>query len=481
MKEQLKVLICEDTQHDAELLTRQLEQDNYNVDYLRVDTMHALKDALISTSWDIIISDYNISGFSIPEALNSLKELGLDIPFILISGSIHEETAVYMIKAGVRDCLTKDNLSKLGVMVRRELEDGKRRRQFNTAIEQIKVNEKRYRAIVDSSLVGIIIGKVDGSVIEANKAACDLFGYSPEELRSLTRYELLNTSDPELTQKLKERSEKKGAYGIFKGIRKNGEKFYCEISSVMYNDINGEDITCSMVSDISLRIQAESQLKQTNLELSQLSNHLKNARENERKYIAREIHDELGQLASVIKIELDWLSLNMTEFGEKHKSRINYAITAVTEMINSTRRICSSLRPHIIDQQGLNAALQWQCREFEKLNSIGCIFTEDFDDSEVTLELQTELYRICQEALTNVMRHAMATEVLVKICKVDEQLVLTVKDNGKGFDTGKNSNHLGLIGLRERAIAINGKLQIDSAPGKGTTINVIVLLKNETI
>lgn len=476
MNEILKVLICEDVPHDAELLIRQLESCHYNVDFQRVDSLAALDDALAQTSWDIIISDYEIPGFTIPEALNVLKERGLDIPFVLISGCIKEETAIYMIKAGVRDYLLKDNLSKLGVMVRRELEDAKRRRQFNIAIEQIKVNEKKYRTVVDNAIAGIIIGTPQGSIIEANKAAGDLFGYSPEELQKLTRYDLLDTSDPEFTVRLNERNENRSAKGVFTAIRKGGDRFFCEISSVMYKDINGEDITCSMLADITPRISAERQLRETNLELKQLSNHLKNAREDERKYIAREIHDEVGQLASVIKIELDWLAANADAAGEKHKSRINYALAAVTEMITATRRICSSLRPHIIDQKGLNAALKWQCVEFEKLNGIRCLFIPDFDDGLVTPELQTELYRICQEALTNVMRHAAATEVTVSVAFSDGKLCLNVKDNGKGFDTSNKVNHFGLIGMRERALSINGKLEVESKVGAGTLIAVIIPL-----
>jgi signal transduction histidine kinase len=131
----------------------------------------------------------------------------------------------------------------------------------------------------------------------------------------------------------------------------------------------------------------------------------------------------------------------------------------------------------MLDELGLNASLEWQCKEFSALNGIPCVFEQAFDDEDLSNEIKTELFRICQESLTNVMRHAAATHVQVSINDTAEGLHLSINDNGKGFDVKQHSNTLGLIGMRERVLSINGKLSVVSQPGKGTTISAAISKK----
>jgi signal transduction histidine kinase len=222
------------------------------------------------------------------------------------------------------------------------------------------------------------------------------------------------------------------------------------------------------------KTDAQQLLLEQNRELKTLSNHLKNVREDERKYISREIHDQLGQLASAIKIEVDWLNLNVQGLEPNAKNRIKSVLSTVTIMIDTIRNIAMSLRPSIIEELGLNASIRWQCREFQRINKIKCDFEETLDDEMVAEETRTELFRICQEALTNVMRHAGAERVLVTLADFGEMIGLKITDDGKGFDTNQKSPHLGLVGLRERAMSVGGQMNISSEPGMGTTITVLV-------
>jgi len=192
-----------------------------------------------------------------------------------------------------------------------------------------------------------------------------------------------------------------------------------------------------------------------------------NIREEERKHIAREVHDELGQLASAIKIDIDWLNIKIGAPEESMKQRVAHVNKAIDVMITTIRKVAARLRPSALDDFGLNAALQYHCAEFEELNGIPCRFDPGFDDSVLTMERKTELYRITQESLTNVMRHAKAKTVRVTTKEDDDSLYLIITDDGKGFDMSKRKNTFGLIGLRERAVSLNGELNIDSTIGGG--------------
>ncbi len=217
------------------------------------------------------------------------------------------------------------------------------------------------------------------------------------------------------------------------------------------------------------------ELKEKNIELKKIYAYQQNVREEERKYIAREVHDELGQLATALKIHLDWLSIKIVSVEESVVKRIAHANKIIDILITSVRKIASSLRPSMLDDFGLNAALIWHCDEFHNLNGIDCVFIKPgFNDKGLSTNQKTELYRIAQESLTNVMRHAKATKVTVEGKEDDNSLYLTITDNGEGFDVSQKKSTLGLIGLRERALSLGGELSITSKMGKGTVVSVVV-------
>jgi PAS domain S-box-containing protein len=226
--------------------------------------------------------------------------------------------------------------------------------------------------------------------------------------------------------------------------------------------------------DITEQRRYEEELKDKNDELKRLSAYLQRVREDERKYIAREVHDQLGQLATALKIDIDWLNIRLPEVEQLARKRIEHAMHTIEVLIFSVRKIASSLRPSVLDDFGLNAALKWHCTEFQNLNGIACKFDPRLDDTELPVFIKTELFRVAQESLTNVMRHANATEVLVTTEEDERHYFLTIMDNGQGFDIREGKNTLGLVGLRERVSSMNGHLDINSNPGKGTVILVKV-------
>ena len=220
----------------------------------------------------------------------------------------------------------------------------------------------------------------------------------------------------------------------------------------------------------------------TSKQLRQLSTHLQNIREEERTHIAREIHDELGQSLTALKMDASWIKKKSDKKDEFIQEKLNGMISLINETVHTVRRISSELRPSILDDLGLIAALEWQSHEFEKRTSIKCSFKSGFNELSLNKGSSVGIFRVFQEALTNIARHAKASEVESEIEKNDKHIFLKIKDNGIGFkmNQSKNFSTLGLVGMRERAIMLGGQLTIESNIDNGTEITLEIPFDLET-
>ncbi len=229
----------------------------------------------------------------------------------------------------------------------------------------------------------------------------------------------------------------------------------------------------------SERKRAEEKLRETNEQLRALAARLQSVREEERIWIAREIHDELGQALTALKIDLSWLESKLPRDQKPLLDKTKSISKLVDNTIRSLRRIASELRPGVLDNLGLAAAIEWQAQEFQTRTGITCRCWLNLDDSGLSKEQSTAIFRIFQEALTNVARHANATGVDISLEEKAGELVLEVRDNGKGITESEISNpkSLGLLGMRERAFLLGGEVKIIGAAGKGTTVTVHIPLK----
>jgi signal transduction histidine kinase len=236
---------------------------------------------------------------------------------------------------------------------------------------------------------------------------------------------------------------------------------------------DGQNCRLIISNDITQKIEYEEELKASRDQLRQLSIHLEKIREEERASIAREIHDELGQQLTGLKMDVSWLARKITE-PENAKEKIAGMITLVDDTVKNVRRIASDLRPGMLDDLGLTAALDWQSHEFNKRSGINCNFHSDIKELNFDKNVSIGVFRIMQEALTNVARHANATEVSCFLTGNDKEIKLSITDNGKGMVDNNKKKTLGLLGMRERALMMNGKLSIDSTPGIGTRIQLII-------
>jgi signal transduction histidine kinase len=226
------------------------------------------------------------------------------------------------------------------------------------------------------------------------------------------------------------------------------------------------------------RQRAEEKLRRSLDQLRALTNYLQYVREEERTRIAREVHDELGQALTGLKLDLSILATNLAKSQPALHEKAQTMIGHIDTTIQTVRRIATELRPGILDSLGLVAALEWQANEFQMRTGIRCKITSTVSDAQWQPDFQTVFFRIFQETLTNIIRHAKAKQVDVRLQEQNGQLVMTVRDNGRGISPEElaSSRSLGLLGMRERANLVGGEVTLTGAPGKGTTVTLRVPL-----
>lgn len=259
------------------------------------------------------------------------------------------------------------------------------------------------------------------------------------------------------------------------GLRADGSEFPLE-SAISQTVINGKTQLTAVLRDITDRHRKEAELREMNTELRRLSVSLESVREEERARISRELHDELGQQLTGLKLELTWLGTRLREGRQPALDMVGSMRQMLDDAIVSVRRLSSELRPRILDDLELGEAVSWQVAELTRRCNIDARC--DLPAAELVKDdtMATALFRIVQEALTNVARHADADRLDVALVSDGRHLVLSIHDSGKGFVYDGSGGGIGLLSMRERATALHGKFRIISAPGRGTTIEVRVPL-----
>ncbi|MDQ2990362.1 MAG: sensor histidine kinase, partial [Pseudomonadota bacterium] len=235
------------------------------------------------------------------------------------------------------------------------------------------------------------------------------------------------------------------------------------------------DLAQSMTQELRA---SEAKLQMSNENLRRLAAHADHIKEGERKRIAREIHDDLGQNLLALRIEADMLSARTGDRHPRLHARAHSTLQQIDTTIKSVRQIINDLRPTVLDL-GLNAAVDWQITEFRRRTGIQCDLVENHQDIKVSDQCATALFRILQESLSNISRHAAATRVRVELRVERDEISMTVGDNGVGLlaSVRHKPGSFGLVGIEERINILGGSFTITSSPGAGTTVHVAVPLR----
>lgn len=346
----------------------------------------------------------------------------------------------------------------------------------------LRESELKYATLVEDALIGVYIIQ-DGKIEFANEKFADIYGYSKDELLGMDSLNLVHPDDRPLVKKLREkrlRKENVPAEYESKGLKKNGDVIWVmrSLSQITYK---GCPAISGIVADISKRRRAEEALRESDKELRVLSNQLLSAEEKERKRIARELHDGIGQALSAIKFSVENALLEVRAAANPIDLVPLEAVIPLTrKTIEEVRRIVKDLRPSILDDLGILATIGWFCREFQNVyTGIRIETTIDVEEDEVPLYLKTTIYRILQEALNNVAKHSQANFAYLQLRKTDSDLNLSIQDNGRGFNLDKamalktSRRGFGLAIMRERAELSGASFEINSAAESGTTIKVV--------
>jgi PAS domain S-box-containing protein len=337
--------------------------------------------------------------------------------------------------------------------------------------EALRESEDKFRALFNNNqTIMLLIDPKTGQILDANPAASAYYGWSVEEItqKHITDINILEKETVN-SEMLRAVSGKRHSFEFMHQLA-SGEIREVEVFSTPIQ-VQEKTLLYSIGHDITARKQAEEELIQSQEQLRALTAYWQNAIEAERTTIAREMHDDFGQSMTALKMDLAWLAKRLPEIDER-ADRIKGMNSLIDESIDLMRRIATDLRPNLLDDLGLNAALEWQTHEFSKRTGILVSLSLPPKEHNLDPNVRTNMFRIFQETLTNVNRHSHATHVNVNLKSKGPYLVMSIRDNGSGITENEVNDHhsLGLLGMRERAVMCGGILTISGVPGKGTTI-----------
>lgn len=345
----------------------------------------------------------------------------------------------------------------------------------------LKESEQKYSTLVEDALIGVYIVK-DGIIEFANDKLADIYGYEKNELFGMQSLNLVHPEDRALIREMRTKrlsGENVPSEYEIRGLKKNGDTIWVMRSFSLIN-YRGSPAISGIVSDVTKRHKAEEALRESGKELRIISNQLLSAEEKERKRMARDLHDGIGQALSAIKFSVEnSLRQLRKEAAHPELKSLEAVIPLTQKTIEEVRRIVKDLRPSILDDLGILATINWFCREFQNVYAGIRIKTNIYiQESNIPSPLKTVIYRILQEALNNVAKHSRADLVQLTLEKSDNRIDLKIQDNGLGFDLAKtislkpSQRGFGLASMRERAELSGASFEIVSSAGKGTVIRV---------
>jgi PAS domain S-box-containing protein len=348
------------------------------------------------------------------------------------------------------------------------------------AEDALRESEEKFRSLAEKSPNMIFINTM-GKIVYANKQCEEVMGYKREEFYS-PDFDFLRLIAPEFLEKTKSfysqhiKGEEVRPYE-YALITQSGKRIEAILTTRLIN-YEGDKALLGIITDITERKKAEMALGESREQLRNLAAHLQSIREEERASVAREIHDELGQALTALKMDLSWLDKKLPEEQSNLLKKTKSMSQLIDSTIQTVQRLSAELRPGLLDDIGLLAAMEWQAEEFQKRTGIACELSLGSQEIDLDQERSTAIFRIFQETLTNISRHASATKAIVNLAKKGAQLELTIKDNGKGITSEEISDpkSLGLIGIQERVHFLGGDIDIKGVRNKGTTVTVSIPL-----
>jgi PAS domain S-box-containing protein len=356
--------------------------------------------------------------------------------------------------------------------------------------EALRLSEQLYRSILNASPDAIVVVEISGKIRMVSPTALTMYGCTGyDQLIGHNMFDFIDPDDRDralsnnllMIDGLKATTE-------YRIVKNDGTPFFAEVNGeILWNSENEPNGLIFIIRDITERKKGEVALKNSQIELKQFASHLQNVREEEKIQLAREIHDELGQILIAIKIDLGMMKQKVlksikTVDAENILTNFDNLFGLVDNTLNTTRRIMTDLRPEVLFLVGFVEAVKLYINNFKERYQIICIFDNSVSGLKLSSQQSVALYRIVQESLTNIVKHSKATKVKISIALRENKLGLEITDNGTGFKTSQKSkaNSFGLLGMKERVYLLEGVLQISSQQGEGTTVKVEIPYQTQT-
>ena len=599
----VKILFVEDLESDYDVMRFSLRQANFALspETRRVEDEAGMRAALAEVQWDVVVSDYQLPRFTPELALALARATQPDIPFLIVSGAVGEDTAVKAMQSGADDYVMKHNLYRLPTAIENAIKAAGIRVERTRAVESLLASENYLRTLITASPISIIaldgsrkltllnaaaekmfpqlprfLGKIpdlasadaqalfdhiaathaaggsltqhaahwvqnDGTTSElvfstaaltqgqntgtvvfavdvtelknaeaarresesrvtaisenlpgvlfrlvfhvdqgqtfvpyVSAGARELFGIAPEDFGAdPARFmNLFDTSTQEDIRQAVSASLQSGhtLQGQWKIVRPDGSSRWIHLSASVRDESSGGRLFDGIITDVTALKNAELELSGSREELRQLTAHMEVLKEEERRAIAREIHDDIGSTLAGLKADAAWLKKRLSDDALSCE-KLDDMSQLVDGAVQTANRIIQALRPGILDY-GIGPALEWQAKEFAARMGIDVQFESNQEDVSVDLEQSAALFRVFQEALTNISKYAGATEVKTVLFATPTSITLEIRDNGCGLADGDlaKASSFGIRGMMERARSLDGWIDISGRSGHGTTV-----------
>jgi two-component system, NarL family, sensor histidine kinase UhpB len=398
----------------------------------------------------------------------------------VVSGAIGEEAAVDAMLAGANDFIMKDNMARLPAAIRRAVSSADARRRLHRAEAALRESEGLLRSLADNlpaMVLRVEYDRTDHSfqLAYVGGAATQLLGVRPQEIRAqpdLLLTALVAEDREAFISRLRTAADAGTGLSWEGRCVVGGAERWIQVEGRLRERTAAHALFDTVAFDISGLKRAESEVRE-------LTAHLESVKERERAGVAREIHDDIGALFFGLKVDLAWLRKRVTGKAALLK-RLESIEAQLDSGIEASHRIVRSLRPAVLDY-GVVGAAEWLARDFGQRTGVACDFKSNAEDVELAPEAGTAIFRVLQESLTNIVRHAKASRVTIELHKDDHEIMLLVNDNGRGIgatELGKR-NSFGVRGMRERARELGGAFELGPAQGGGTQLSLRLPLERK--
>lgn len=484
---ELRVLLIEGSDQDAENILAKLAPAGYTPQPTRVRDEAGMRRALTGATFDVILCSDDGDCFGGLPALSLMRRLDLDIPFLLLARELKEETIIRTLRAGVDDYLLKGSLNRLAPSIEHNLHQARIRRNYRATQSALQESQARMHAFIAD-----LPGMAYQIRLEANGNVS--FPYVSEgcqPLLMIDAHEL--TAEPALFERMLHPED---AAGYRAGMLHSAGhltfwNWEGRLQTPPDKEIKWVNLRCSprrvqegvlwegiMLNITQSKLNA-AELASSKQQLHELSAHIEDVREQERIAIAREVHDELGSLLTAAKLDAAWLGSHLKD-SPKLESKVRDIESLIDKCTRAASNISRSLRPSALDTFGIVAAIDNEVQEFSQRAGIACDFRHDNEAMPLAPRIAISLFRILQEALANITKHAQATQVGILLSCQDGTVELSVSDNGRGIRDADRAKprSFGLRGIFERVAHFGGEVKLHSAPDRGTTLAVRLPCQN---